>query len=40
MLLLALLHDLEELLQRDASVTRDVALGDDLIDISLVTDGG
>ena len=34
-LLLTLLHDLQELLQSDATVARDVSLRDDLIDISL-----
>lgn len=35
MLFLTLLHDLQELLQRDATVARDVSLCDDLIDIGL-----
>lgn len=34
-LLLTLLHDLQELLQSDATVARDVSFRDDLIDVGL-----
>lgn len=34
-LLLTLLHDLQELFQSDATVARDVSLRDDLIDVGL-----
>jgi len=35
MVLLALLHDLQEFFQRNTTVTRDVTFPDDLIDIGL-----
>jgi len=37
-LLLRLLHDLQELLESDAAIARDIGFVDDLIDVSLMTD--